>query len=91
MKLIVEKGSIAIDGISLTVTFVDNECFGVSLIPHTGENTTLLKKKQGMTVNLENDVIAKYVEKIAGIKLPENGENPGTGINMEFLIKTGMI
>jgi riboflavin synthase, alpha subunit len=64
MRLIVEKGSIAIDGISLTVAYVDDKCFKVSVIPHTGEETTLLKKKSGDTVNLENDIIGKYVEKL---------------------------
>ena len=64
LKLIVEKGSIAIDGISLTVAYVDSECFKVSLIPHTAAQTTLLSKRVGAAVNLENDVIGKYVEKL---------------------------
>ncbi len=64
LKYIIEKGSIAIDGISLTVAYVDDRCFKVSLIPHTGANTTLLDKKPGDIVNLENDVVGKYVEKL---------------------------
>ena len=64
LRYIIEKGSITIDGISLTVAGVDNECFKVSVIPHTGEETTLLKKKAGDLVNLENDLIGKYVEKL---------------------------
>lgn len=64
LHLIVNKGSIAIDGISLTVAYVDNSVFKVSIIPHTGEETTLLKRKPGDIVNLENDVIGKYVEKL---------------------------
>lgn len=64
LKYIIEKGSIAIDGISLTVAYVDESCFKVSLIPHTGANTTLLDKKAGDVVNLENDVVGKYVEKL---------------------------
>ena len=64
LKYIIEKGSIAIDGISLTVAYVDDKCFKVSLIPHTGANTTLLDKKPGDIVNLENDVVGKYVEKL---------------------------
>lgn len=64
LKLIVEKGSIAIDGISLTVAYVDDVRFKVSVIPHTGEETTLLRKKRGDKVNLENDIIGKYVEKL---------------------------
>lgn len=64
LHLIVNKGSIAIDGISLTVAYVDDSVFKVSIIPHTGEETTLLKRKPGDIVNLENDVIGKYVEKL---------------------------
>ncbi|ERT60279.1 riboflavin synthase [Megasphaera vaginalis (ex Srinivasan et al. 2021)] len=58
---IVEKGSIAIDGISLTVAAVSAEAFTVSVIPHTMANTTLLTKKVGAVVNLETDMIGKYV------------------------------
>ena len=61
LHLIVEKGSICIDGISLTVAKVDETGFQVSVIPHTGEETALLEKVPGDPVNLENDVIGKYV------------------------------
>lgn len=64
LRYIVEKGSIAIDGISLTVAKVTNNSFSVSLIPHTGTCTTLLSKRAGEPVNLETDVIGKYVEKL---------------------------
>lgn len=67
LRLIVEKGSIAIDGISLTVAKVDSRGFGVSVIPHTGEETTLLQRKTGDTVNLENDLVGKYVERLLGL------------------------
>lgn len=67
LNLIVEKGSIAIDGISLTVAKVNAVEFAVSVIPHTGEETTLLGKKAGDMVNLENDVIGKYVQKLMGL------------------------
>lgn len=63
LKGIVEKGSVAIDGISLTVACLDSHSFCVCVIPHTGRHTTLLEKKQGDVVNLENDVIGKYVER----------------------------
>ena len=66
LRFIVEKGSIAIDGISLTVTDVSNFDFGVSIIEHTQDETTLAKKKIGDTVNLENDIIGKYIEKFTG-------------------------
>ncbi|MCR5537655.1 MAG: riboflavin synthase [Lachnospiraceae bacterium] len=61
---IVEKGSIAIDGISLTVVSVDDRAFSVSIIPHTAGNTILSTKKAGDPVNLENDIIGKYVAKL---------------------------
>ena len=64
LNLIVEKGSIAIDGISLTVAGVSDSEFSVSVIPHTAKETTLLSKKAGDTVNLENDIIGKYVQKL---------------------------
>lgn len=66
LALIVEKGSIAIDGISLTVAKVGSEDFAVSIIPHTGSHTTLLKKKAGDVVNLENDIVGKYVQRLLG-------------------------
>lgn len=64
MRYIIEKGSIAIDGISLTVTEVSQNSFKVSVIPHTAKETTLLKKSIGSLVNIENDIIGKYVEKL---------------------------
>jgi riboflavin synthase len=66
MRYVVEKGSVTVDGVSLTVTGVDGEGFGVSLIPETLERTTLKDAAPGRRVNLEVDVIAKYVEKLLG-------------------------
>ena len=66
LRYIVEKGSITIDGISLTVTDVSSFDFGVSIIQHTQDETTLTKKKIGDTVNLENDIVGKYIEKFVG-------------------------
>ena len=66
LRYIVEKGSITIDGISLTVTDVTSFDFGVSIIQHTQDETTLTKKKIGDTVNLENDIVGKYIEKFVG-------------------------
>ena len=88
LHLIVEKGSICIDGISLTVAKVEEEGFQVSVIPHTGEETTLLEKVPGDPVNLENDVIGKYVERLLGIKKSEE-EKKESGITMEFLQEFG--
>lgn len=64
VRLIVEKGSITIDGISLTVAQVDATSFSVSIIPHTRAQTNLASKRVGDVVNLENDVIGKYVERL---------------------------
>ena len=75
LKYIVEKGSITIDGISLTVTEVSNWDFGVSIIEHTQDATTLTKKKVGETVNLENDIIGKYIEKFVGSFSAKKDEN----------------
>ena len=88
LRLIVEKGSIGIDGISLTVLKVEDTEFQVSVIPHTGEETTLLKKDTGDQVNLENDIIGKYVEKLLGIGSVE--ESGGSGLTMDFLKEYGI-
>lgn len=89
LKFIIEKGSIAIDGISLTVAYVDEYVFKVSIIPHTGTNTTLLDKLQGETVNLECDQLGKYVEKLLGLQKQENVVN--NRINEDFLKINGFI
>lgn len=68
LNLVVEKGSIAIDGISLTVAYVDKSTFAVSIIPHTSSQTILSTRKVGDIVNLENDIIGKYVQKLMGIQ-----------------------
>lgn len=73
LKYIVEKGSVCLDGVSLTVASVSDTDFKVSVIPHTGSKTTLLRKKTGSTINIENDILAKYIEKIFSFK-SENKE-----------------
>lgn len=80
LRYIVEKGSVAIDGISLTVTGVTDRDFSVSIIPHTASQTILQTKKTGDTVNLENDIIGKYVE-----KLMRADASSKSGISREFL------
>lgn len=87
LRYIVEKGSIAIDGISLTVAYVDSSCFKVSLIPHTGKETTLLGKAVGEAVNLECDVVGKYVEKLMQPKTEEAPKEKG--LTMGFLMEHG--
>ena len=90
LKYVVEKGSVALDGVSLTVVYVDNDCFKVSIIPHTSQETTLLKISMGYKVNIECDVIGKYVEKLLVInKQPE--EKKQNVINSEFLTENGFI
>ena len=87
LKYIVEKGSITIDGISLTVARVDSRGFSVSVIPHTAANTILLEKKPGNTVNLETDMVGKYVEKLLHFHAEE--EKKESKITMEFLAEHG--
>jgi riboflavin synthase len=81
-RYIVEKGSIAIDGISLTVNKLEKGRFYVNIIPHTAANTTLLSKKEGDLVNIETDVLGKYVEKL--LHSPQ-------GIDKDFLAKHGFL
>lgn len=87
MRYIVEKGSAAIDGISLTVAKVSDGGFSVSVIPHTAQETILSEKKRGDKVNLENDIIAKYVEKLMGTENITPKKN--SGITREFLAEYG--
>lgn len=87
LHYIVEKGSVAIDGISLTVAGVSEKDFWVSVIPHTRQETTLSRKKTGSIVNLECDVIGKYVERFLG-KAPEPEKDK---IDEEFLQKYGFM
>ena len=85
LRYIVNKGSIAIDGISLTVCSIDEKSFGVSIIPHTQRETTLSFKKVGDTVNLETDIIAAYAEKFLNLR----SETKKSTIDMDFLRKCG--
>ncbi|SDB33272.1 riboflavin synthase [Eubacterium oxidoreducens] len=87
LRYVVEKGSIAIDGISLTVAYVDDSCFKVSIIPHTQAETNLYTKKVGSLVNLECDIIGKYVEKLMQ-PAPQEEKTAG-GITKEFLLEHG--
>ena len=85
LKYIVKKGSIAIDGISLTVADVSERNFKVSIIPHSQSKTNLQFKKTGAIVNLECDIIGKYVEKLMDYKKEEEKSN----ITEAFLIQNG--
>lgn len=90
LQYIVEKGSIAIDGISLTVAYVDDKVFKVSIIPHTGKETILLSKTSEDTVNLECDVIGKYVEKLLTFQSGKKVEKKDS-INEDFLKENGFL
>ena len=83
LRYIVEKGSVALDGISLTVAEVRADYFKVSVIPHTLAQTALAQKRTGDCVNIENDIIGKYVEKLLGT--PQKS----SGITKEFLSRYG--
>lgn len=82
LRYIIKKGSIAIDGISLTVADVDKSGFSIAMIPHTAKLTTLGFKSVGDSVNLETDIIGKYVERLL------SGNNEG-GVSLELLKKAG--
>lgn len=91
LRYIVEKGSITIDGISLTVAYVDDTCFRVSIIPHTGQETTLLTRKPGYVVNLECDIIGKYIEKLMKPAPEEQKDSVSSGISVDFLTQNGFL
>lgn len=81
LRYVVDKGSVAIDGVSLTVAYVDEAVFKVSVIPHTQEETTLTGKRAGEVVNLENDMVVKYVEKLM--------KQPQKALSLDFLQANG--
>ena len=86
LRYIVEKGSIAMDGISLTVAAVEADRFSVSVIPHTAAVTALGRKRPGDVVNLETDIIGKYVEKLLR---PAEPAAPRGRPLLEFLMENG--
>lgn len=89
-RYIIEKGSITIDGISLTVNACDATTFSVAIIPHTLEITSLGSLNQGAVVNIEVDLIGKYVEKLLSAKGDEGGDAT-SGINPAFLAENGFL
>ena len=89
MRYVIEKGSITIDGVSLTVNSCDHTTFSVSIIPHTLSVTTLGELKQGDKVNIEVDIIGKYVEKLLGGNV-EPG-NKKSSISSSFLAEHGFL
>lgn len=99
INCIVMKGSITIDGISLTVAGLDDTSFSVSIIPHTRANTILANRKVGDLVNLENDIVGKYIQRFcAGARLDASVDNGSgskkiseTGLSMEMLAMNGFL
>jgi riboflavin synthase len=99
INCIVMKGSITIDGISLTVAGLDDTSFSVSIIPHTRANTVLANRKVGDLVNLENDIVGKYIQRFcAGARLDAGADNGSgskkiseTGLSMEMLAMNGFL
>ena len=89
LRYVVEKGSITIDGISLTVAALDSDSFQVSIIPHTGQETTLLTRKPGYVVNLECDIVGKYIEKL--MKPAPEEDKPAGGLTVDFLAGHGFL
>jgi riboflavin synthase len=92
-RYLIAKGSVAVDGISLTINRCDANSFSVSIIPHTAKLTTIGFKNMGDRVNIETDMIGKYVERFLSSVSP-NGHNKTSqrsAVDQEFLIKTGFI
>jgi riboflavin synthase len=85
-KYLAAKGSVAIDGISLTVNSVGPDSFSVNVIPHTAAQTTLITKRVGDEVNLETDLICRYLERLLTAREPETG-----GVSFELLAKNGFL
>lgn len=88
MRYIIKKGSVAIDGTSLTVVDFAADSFQVSLIPHTARETTLGFKKNGDTVNLEGDIVGKYIERMMNF---QGSKENDPGLNMGFLAEHGFL
>ena len=85
----IEKGSVAVDGISLTINRCEDNFFEVNIIAQTGKETTLLKKNVGDRVNIETDLIGKYIEKLFIKDGSSRGEKKRSGIDLEMLIRNG--
>jgi riboflavin synthase len=85
-RYVIDKGSIAVDGVSLTVNACRGNTFTVNIIPHTAQKTTLALLRAGDQVNLETDIIGKYVEKLLGA-----GKNQDSGVTAELLARHGFL
>ncbi len=90
-RYMIEKGSVAVDGTSLTINRRDRGSFDVSIIPHTSQITTIGMKKVGDRVNIETDMIGKYVERFVLGDRSDSAKQPESGIDRAFLAKNGFI
>ena len=91
-RYMIPKGSVAIDGVSLTINSCENQSFNVSIIPHTAKITTLGLKETGARVNIETDMLGKYVEKFLSGRGRDSEEKRGAAsLDMQFLSKTGFL
>ena len=88
VKYVVQKGSVTINGISLTVAEIVNNVITIAIIPHTFKNTNLKNLRIGDFVNIETDILAKYIEKMLLSNGKDKGEN---NISMEFLVENGYV
>jgi riboflavin synthase len=89
-RYMITKGSVAVDGVSLTINACDGEGFTVSIIPHTAQMTTIGLKGVGATVNIETDLIGKYVERFLQ-RGQADAPAKGRGIDMDFLARSGFL
>ena len=91
-RYMIPKGSVAIDGISLTINSCEKQSFSVSVIPHTAKLTTIGLKAAGDTVNIETDMLGKYVEKFLSRQGSESGKKHAPeSLDMQYLVKTGFL
>lgn len=91
-RYMVKKGSVAVDGISLTINNCGRDSFDVSIIPHTAKLTTMGLSKVGNPVNIETDMIGKYVERFVNkMQYSDREKEAGKSVDMQFLAKTGFL
>jgi riboflavin synthase len=90
-RYMISKGSVAVDGISLTINACDAASFSVSIIPHTAKLTTIGFKNKGDPVNIETDMLGKYVERFMNARPEREGAANASAIDKEYLLKTGFL
>lgn len=90
LRYVVTKGSVCVDGVSLTVMEADDRMFSLSIIPHSWDNTTLKDRRAGDTVNIECDIVGKYVEKLLGGYIA-GAERAPRGVTMDLLARSGYV